>query len=203
MNRTGGGNSMEKTIFALLALFSITLNSCLLVDIAELIFKLTNQKKENIDYYDFNNKENLEYFDFSNIELKDNGVTILFDFNIIDSVTFIFVYNSDYYKMIFHGKDSIIGFHIEKNNMIDENTPLLMLDLDENGDKFIIEELNKSPLFNAWNEREIVNIGIMYQIKYFDKNVLQTTLVQIVPTDELTNYLIELIDRYYLPLKVE
>ena len=194
---------MKRIPIVLLLIVSLVMNSCLLVDIAELIFKLTNQKKENIDYYDFNNEENLEYFDFSNIELKDNGVTILFDFNIIDSVTFIFVYNSDYYKMIFHGKDSIIEFHIEKNNMIDDNTPSLMLDLDENGDKFIIEELNKSPLFNAWNEREIVNIGIMYQIKYFDKNVLQTTLVQIVPTDELTNYLIELIDRYYLPLKVE
>ena len=163
----------------------------------------SKQIKENTNYYDFSNEENLEYFDFSNIELKDNGVTILFDFNIIDSVTFIFFYNSDYYKIIFHGKDSIIGFHIEKNNRIDEDAQHLMFDLDKDVDKFIIEELNKSPLFNAWNEREIVNIGIMYQIKYFDKNVVQTSLVQIVPTDELTNYLIELIDRYYLLLKVE
>jgi hypothetical protein len=163
----------------------------------------SKQIKENINYYDFNNEENLEYFDFSNIELKDNDVTILFDFNIIDSVTFIFVYNNDYYKVIFHGKDSIIGFYIEKNNMIDEDAPPLMLYLDKNGDKFIIEELNKSPLFNTWNDNQIVSIGIIYQIKYFDKNVVQTSYVAIVPTDKLINYLIELIDIYYLSLKVK
>jgi hypothetical protein len=103
---------------------------------------------------------------------------------------------------MFHGKDSIVGFHIEKNNVTDENIPPLMLDFDKNEDKFIIGELNKSPLFYAWNEKEIVSVGVIYQIINFDKNDVQTTLVQIVPTDELTNYLIELIDRYYLPLYV-
>jgi len=136
--------------------------------------------------------EKLEYYDFINLEL--NGNNFVFDFN----------YNNENYIMMFHGKEIINTFHIYKNSIIDENIPSYILDFDLNEDKFIIDELNKSFIFNEkFNEKEIKFINVSYTIyNIFNENNEQTFQVSIVPTYELIEYLINLIDIYYLPLYI-
>jgi hypothetical protein len=130
-------------------------------------------------------KETLEFHNFSNIISGTN--------NYFKNIIFEFVYNDDNYKLMFHGKDSFIGFHISKNNKVDKNIPPYNLDSKKYEAEFIVNELNKSPIFNEMNEKTIYKINLI-NTSYENINV------SIVPTNELVNFFIELIDRYYMPL---
>jgi len=149
-----------------------------------------NKKNENSreETNDQAKPAGIEYHDFS--QIKSNS---------FNGVIFEFIYNDENYKLMFHGKDMFVGLNISKNNnKVDRNIPALSLDFDKDdfvkGEAFfIIDELNKSPVFNGMNEKTKNDINLI-NISYGNINV------SIVPTDELVNLLIELIDRYYLPL---
>jgi phage tail protein X len=148
-----------------------------------------NKKNENARKETNNQAEStgIEYHDFNHIKSNSfNGVIVEF------------IYNDENYKLMFHGKDMFIGLNISKNNKVDKNIPALSLDFDKvefdtYEANFIIDELNKSPISietseETTNKINLINISV------------QNFNVSLIPTDELVNFLIELIDRYYLPL---
>jgi len=133
-----------------------------------------------------------EYYNFANIKLTGINNNLL---------TFDFIYNTDYYSIKFFGKDIPI-INIIKNHEINENIPSLLLDFENNEDKFIISELNKSMVKKTGEEtiEEISLIKVSYKI--FNINEIQEYDVSIIPTKDLINYLINLLDIYYLPIYV-
>jgi phage tail protein X len=156
---------------------------------AVLCFTLISCDKKNSEIQ----KETNEYHNFDNIELNTSG-TIRANFN--------FIFNNENYCMIFFGKD-ITSINIVKNFEPDKNIPPLLLDFENDADQFIIDELNKSPLVKT-KDNEMVGkidyIKITYGLKTDEDIKIHS--VSIMPTKELENYLINLIDIYYLPLYV-
>jgi phage tail protein X len=164
-----------------------------------------NKKNENSreETDDQMKSAGIEYHDFSHI--KSNS---------FNEVIIEFIYNDENYKLIFHGKDMFIGLHISKNNnKVDRNIPALSLDFDKveydtYEANFIIDELNKSPVSIEMNKEKtnkinVINISCKLYIEdkiYKVISEVQDFNVSLVPTEELVNFLIELIDRYYLPL---
>ena len=104
--------------------------------------------------------------------------------------------------MTFSGKD-ITSINIVKDFELDKSIPPLLLDFENNADQFIIDELNKSPLVKTNNDevlKKINNIKITYGSKIEEEIKIHS--VTIIPTKKLEDYLINLIDIYYLPLYV-
>ena len=140
-----------------------------------------------------NQKKPAEYHDFSKIVLYNKS---------INDVNFEFIYNEDNYKILFFGKD-IALVNVSKNSEIDENIPPLLLDFENSIEQFIIDELNNSPLINivdSKTSKEINLLTVSYDLHL--ENDTQRLYISIIPTDELINYLIELLEIYYLPLYV-
>jgi len=129
-----------------------------------------------------------EYHDFSGIVLHNRS---------INAIDFEFMYNGDNYKILFSGKD-IASVNIAKNHELDENIPPLLLDFENNIEQFIIDELNNSPLINILDSKISKGINSLT----VSDNLHSENNVQIMPTDDLINYLIELLEIYYLPLYV-
>jgi hypothetical protein len=140
-----------------------------------------------------NQKKITEYHDFSKIVLHDRS---------INDVNFEFIYNGDNYKLLFFGKD-IASININKNFELDENIPPLLLDFENNIEQFIINELNNSPIINTMDNKisKIINSLIISYDLHLENDV-QRLYISVIPTDELINYLIELLEIYYLPLYV-
>jgi len=142
-------------------------------------------KKYNIE------EEKNEYYNFNNIKLNSNNMT------------FGLIYNNENYKLIFHGKENINAFYIIKNLNIDNNIPPYILDFELNEDKFIINELNKSPIYHEENNRISNKVNILnVSYKIYGLNEEQNYYITLIPNEELLNYMINLIDLYYLPLYV-
>jgi hypothetical protein len=156
---------------------------------AVLCFSLIGCSKKNNETRNEINK----YHNFGKIELN-NSKTI--------RVTFDFIYNDENYCIIFFGKD-ITSIIIVKNFELDKNIPPLLLDFENNVDQLIIDELNKSPLVRA-NDNEIFNKINQIKITYGSEigKEIQRHSISIMPTKNLENYLINLMDIYYLPLYV-
>ena len=135
-----------------------------------------------------NRKKAAEYHDFSGVVLHNRS---------INAIDFEFMYNGDNYKILFFGKD-IASVHITKNHEWEEGIPPLLLDFENNIEQFIIDELNNSPLINTVDSKisKEINSLTVSDTLHSENNV------QIMPTDDLVNYLIELLEIYYLPLYI-
>jgi hypothetical protein len=162
-------------------------------------FVLINCHEKHEEIQQITNEEDQElkneYYKFDNIKLNNNQV-------ILD-----FIYNGENYNMKFFGKE-ITFVYITKDFKVDENIPPFMLDSAINEAEFIISELNKSSIVNITGDKmvnEINSINVSYVLyNYINIEIteIQKYYVSIIPTKKLTNYLINLIDIYYIPIYV-